>query len=73
MNRSRFDLHLHRYFRAVVASDSYHHERRASSEWDVPNTRPLAEKVTRLLEHLLGSLDRSGKGVLTVAALKSWN
>lgn len=47
-------------------------ERRPSSAWDVPSSRPLAEKLTRMLELLLGRLDRTGGGKLTVDQVKSW-
>lgn len=38
----------------------------------MPPTRPLAEKVERLLELLFGRLDRTGDGSLTAADFRSW-
>ena len=48
------------------------HTRRDSSEADMPPTRPLAEKVQRLLELMFGRLDRTGDGQLTAADFKTW-
>jgi len=48
------------------------HTRRASSDFDVAPTRPLAEKVERLLELMFGRLDRTGDGELTAADFKAW-
>lgn len=38
----------------------------------MPPTRPLAEKVQRLLELMFGRLDRTGDGQLTAADFKTW-
>lgn len=62
----------HAYFAAVVG-EGLTHERRPSAEFGQPKTRPLAEKVARLLEMMFVELDPSGDGKLTLTDMVHMN